>query len=64
MDHPMVVDAKNSTFSTAILIFGIYRPKHHRSTFLFPDSYSVDNLAIENTRLPLIWLKKALFAQP
>jgi len=27
MDHPMVVDAKNYTFSTATLIFGIYRPK-------------------------------------
>jgi len=27
MDHSMVVDAENSTFSAAILIFGIYRPK-------------------------------------
>ena len=34
--------------------------KHHRSTFLFSDSYSVDNLAIENARFPAIWRKKGI----
>ena len=69
MDHSMVVDAKNSTFSAAILIFfGIQATdlKHQRSPFSFPDSYSVDNLAIENARLRydtirqkrLTWTKK------
>jgi len=65
MDHSMVVDAENSTFSATILIFLEFTDlKHHRSTFSFSDSYSVDNLAIENARFPAIWRKKALFAQP